>query len=311
MQRRYAEEVPDLSPLTRVAAGTAGAAALGLGYATLIERNAFTLREVTVPVLAPGASTLRVLHISDLHMMPGQKRKQNWLRELDRLEPDLVINTGDNIASADALDPLVSTLGRLLDVPGVFVFGSNDYTSPVFRNPLGYLVGRKPPENKAPELPWQRMRDEFTSHAWVDINHQRAQLQIAGLRFDFRGTDDAHLERDDYQLVAGPADPQAAVSVGVTHAPYRRMLDAMTADGVELIFAGHTHGGQVCLPGLGAIITNCDLPTSQAKGLSTHTVGERTSWLHVSAGVGSSPFAPYRFACRPEASLVTLVARPT
>ncbi len=139
MQRRYAEEVPDLSPLTRVAAGTAGAAALGLGYATLIERNAFTLREVTVPVLAPGASTLRVLHISDLHMMPGQKRKQNWLRELDRLEPDLVINTGDNLSHPKSVPAVVQALSGLLARPGLFVFGSNDYFAPVLKNPLAYF----------------------------------------------------------------------------------------------------------------------------------------------------------------------------
>lgn len=284
-----------------------GAAGLAWGFT---EARLFKLRRLEVPVLPVGARPIRVLHISDIHLLPQHGAKREWLAGLVNLQPDLVINTGDNIASADALDALVSTLGRLLDVPGVFVFGSNDYSSPVFRNPLGYLVGRKPDENTAPELPWQQLRDVFTSHAWVDLNHQRATLEIAGLRFDFRGTDDAHLDRDDYQLVAGPVDPEAALSVGVTHAPYRRMLDAMTSDGVELIFAGHTHGGQVCLPGLGAIITNCDLPASQAKGLSTHTVGERTSWLHVSAGVGSSPFAPYRFACRPEASLVTLVARP-
>ena len=77
--------VPGVPPGPR-RTGAAGAAALGR-YATLIERNAFALRETTMAVLAPGTSSLRVLHISDLHMMPNQRMKQNWLRELDRSIP--------------------------------------------------------------------------------------------------------------------------------------------------------------------------------------------------------------------------------
>ncbi|MCL4722555.1 MAG: metallophosphoesterase, partial [Gammaproteobacteria bacterium] len=121
-----------------------------------------------------------------------------------------------------------------------------------------------------------------------------------------RGTGDAHLHRDDYWQVAGGPAEDADLAIGVTHAPYARVLDAMTADGLPLILAGHTHGGQVRVPGWGALTTNCDLPTAQAKGLSRYEFEGRTSWLHVSAGVGTSPFAPYRFACPPEVTLITL-----
>lgn len=79
----------------------------------------------------------------------------------------------------------------------------------------------------------------------------------------------------------------------------------MAADGMDLIFAGHTHGGQVCVPGYGALITNCDLDTARVKGLSRHGAAH----LHVSGGLGTSPFAPYRFANRPEVTLLTLTAR--
>jgi predicted MPP superfamily phosphohydrolase len=72
--------------------------------------------------------------------------------------------------------------------------------------------------------------------------------------------------------------------------------------------AGHTHGGQLCLPFYGALVTNCDLDRSRVKGVSRW--GAQTA-LHVSAGIGTSPFAPFRFCCRPEATLLTLVAAPT
>ena len=116
--------------------------------------------------------------------------------------------------------------------------------------------------------------------------------------------DDPHIGRDRYADVAGPFDPDADLRLGVAHAPYRRVLDAMAADGADLILAGHTHGGQVCLPWVGALVTNCDLPRSQAKGLS----GWRESALHVSAGLGTSPYTPIRLACRPEATVLTVVA---
>ncbi|MFP5369651.1 MAG: metallophosphoesterase, partial [Actinomycetes bacterium] len=106
--------------------------------------------------------------------------------------------------------------------------------------------------------------------------------------------------------IAGPANGTADLRIGVTHAPYLRVLDQLAGDGYELILAGHTHGGQLRLPFKGALVTNCDLDTARAKGVHRH----RGSWLHVSAGLGTSPYAPVRFCCRPEATLLTLTARP-
>ena len=122
------------------------------------------------------------------------------------------------------------------------------------------------------------------------------------------GVDDPHLDRDRYETIAGPANRAANLSLAVTHAPYTRVLDRFAADGYQLILAGHTHGGQLCLPFAGAVVTNCDLDRSRAKGASKW--GAETA-LHVSAGIGTSPFAPFRFCCRPEATLLTLVAAPT
>ena len=63
------------------------------------------------------------------------------------------------------------------------------------------------------------------------------------------------------------------------------------------------------MPGFGALVTNCDIPRGQVKGVSTWTHDGRTAALEVSAGLGTSIYAPVRFACRPEATLLTLTAR--
>ncbi|WP_345170718.1 metallophosphoesterase [Nocardioides caricicola] len=274
----------------------------------MTEARAYTLRRVTVPVLPPGSPALRVLHLSDVHMTPGQTRKQAWLRDLAALEPDLVVDTGDNLAHRDAVPVVLDSLGALLDVPGVFVLGSNDYFEPTLRNPFKYLL---PDDGKrhtdVPELPWRELRDALTGAGWADLTNAKAELAVRGLRLAFAGVDDPHLGYDRLDEVAGPADPGADLRLGVAHAPYLRVLDRFAADGYDAILAGHTHGGQVCVPGFGALTTNCDLEPERAKGLHRH----QSSWLHVSAGLGTSPYARIRVACRPEATLLTLVGTET
>jgi len=296
---------------------TAGALGAGLAIGAFAEAHAYLLRHVEVPLLESGE--LRVLHISDLHAMPNQQRKFRFLAGLADLEPDLVISTGDNISHPDAIEPLLVALSPLLELPGAFVLGSNDKFAPVFRNPVSYLAGNSTPRPDPTRLPTARLVDAFTAGGWADLNNHRTRLQASGLDIELRGTDDAHHGFADYAAVAGPADPSVDLRLGVTHAPYQWLLDAMHEDGVDMIFAGHTHGGQVCLPVNRALITNCDLPRELASGLShwpseQRLVGDasdasgRTA-LHVSAGLGTSPFAPIRLFCRPEVSLLRLVAR--
>ena len=293
--------------LKTTAVASIGTLVAGIAYGSLIERNAFVMREATMPVLSPGSSPLKVLHISDIHLRPGQRRKQAWLRDLARWEPDLVVNTGDNLSNPKAVPSVVQALGDLLAVPGVFVFGSNDYFAPKLKNPANYLT--KPTRRIHGEpLPWQDLRAAFTERGWLDLTHNRREFDVAGHRIAAAGVDDPHIDRDRYDTIAGPADAGANLRLGLTHSPEPRVLDRFAGDGYQLVMAGHTHGGQLCVPGYGALVTNCGLDRSRVKGPSQWGSHMR---LHVSAGIGTSPFAPVRFACRPEATLLTLVAAPT
>ena len=299
--------------LRSAATGAVAGAALTAYAAT--EARRYTLRRFDVPVLPPGARPLTVLHVSDLHMTPGQHRKQEWLRGLAALEPDLVIDTGDNLSHREAVPVVCDALGPLLDVPGVFVHGSNDYFEPSLRNPLRYLLpddGTR--HTETPQLPWKELSRRFTTAGWRDLTNRRDTVTVGDLTIAFAGVDDPHLSYDRLAAVAGPADTAADVRLGVTHAPYLRVLDQYAADGYDAIVAGHTHGGQVCLPGGRALTTNCDLDPARARGLHRHpaasTPGDPGSaWLHVSAGLGTNPYVRLRLACRPEASLLTLLPR--
>jgi len=268
----------------------------------------FVVREAEMPILPAGRNPIRILHFSDLHLTPDRKREISDIKSFIQLEPDLVISTGDFLGSIDAVPIALDALDELLDIPGLFVFGSNDYFAPRLKNPLSYLTPDHGKRIHGEPLPWHELAEGLTHRGWRNLNFSRALLSVNGNIIEARGTDDAHLNRDDYSLVAGQPDSTADIAIGVTHAPYLRVLDAMRDDALDAIFAGHTHGGQVRLPWIGgsrALTTNCDLPTWRARGLTRFG---KEPWLNVSAGMGTSPYARIRVASPPEVSLVTLTA---
>ncbi|MFY0407165.1 metallophosphoesterase [Solicola sp. PLA-1-18] len=300
-----------MHPLTRTAVATAAAGAATFAWAAGVERRWFALRRVEAPVLPAGSAPLKVLHLSDLHMTPNQRDKQRWVAALADLDPDLVVSTGDNLAHPEAAPAVLRAHGDLLDLPGVFVFGSNDYYSPRPSNPLKYLVDHSGGVRRRDiDMPWRELREAYSAHGWLDLTNAWGSLSVRGLDLSFVGVDDPHLDLDDLTVLDRAPRADGDLRIGVAHAPYLRVLDAFTAADRPLILAGHTHGGQVCVPGYGALVTNCDLDRARVKGLHQHHADGRTSWMNVSAGLGTSPFAPVRLACRPEATLLTLTPAP-
>lgn len=298
-------------------------AALGaFGLSTLtwanLQTRDFHLLEYELALLEPGTlagdggdggdggdkASFDILHISDLHMIPGQRAKVEFVSSLDALEPDLVINTGDNLSDERAVPWVLDALGPLLARPGAFVFGTNDYWAPRPVNPLKYLRDEKR-EPSYVDLPWEGMRAAFIERGWQDATHARLEFKASGVRLALAGVDDPHHDLDRYDEVAGAPNPDADLAIGLAHAPYRRVLDAFEADGYQLALAGHTHGGQIRLPGGKAIVTNADIDRERASGL--HRYGDM--WLEVSQGLGQSKYAPARLFCPPAASIIRVTER--
>jgi predicted MPP superfamily phosphohydrolase len=279
-------------------------------WGVFVERNRFTVVQEELPILKPGSKPIRVLHVSDFHVAPWQKRKLAWIANLSELEPDLVVDTGDNLGHRDAIRPTLEALSSLLRVPGVFVNGSNDYHAPEVRNPAAYLNKPSTPSHKE-LIDTAKLTDVFEASGWKNLNNASSSLVIGGNRIGFLGLDDPHDKLADFETLGTQASElgSADLVIGVAHAPYLRVIDEFASHGAALVFAGHTHGGQICLPGVGAIITNCDLPAKNAKGLSEHRVHGKSVWLNVCAGLGTSIFAPVRLFCKPEVRLLTLTAR--
>ncbi len=297
--------------MTRRLVGTLGtvaaAGAACVAYGTIIERRWYRLTRLRVEgVLRHPGRRLRILHVTDLHLLARQEHRISFLHELAGLEHDLVVATGDLLGGPDteevaaaALAPLTSD-GR----PGLVVLGSNDLFGPVLKTPWSYLTQ---PDRRITGVPLDtaRLVERLGEHGYLTLRGATVQVATPAGIVAAGGFDDPHL----LTTVLPPAtavapDPatDAVLHLGLVHAPYLAGLDVLVDAGHDLLLAGHTHGGQVRLPGIGALVANCDLPLEQARGLSTY----RDRWLHVSAGLGHSPYAPFRFACRPEATLLEL-----
>ena len=329
------------SPAGRAALSVVGATAAlwaaTLAY-SLIEARCPVLRRIDVPVLAADEEPLTVLHLSDLHLTDRTEARVAWVQRLAQLQPDVVVNTGDNLSLACGLEPLQRALEPLTGMPGAFVMGDHDYRTTVFRLPTRYLhrdprkASSRVRDEDIEALPWEEVRDLQAAGGWANLTNRRDSLTVGGRRIELVGVDDPHANRDVFPVPGAGGDAASsgsadsalslpairnregrALRLGLTHAPYRRVLEAMSADDVDLVLAGHTHGGQLCVPGVGALVTNCDLDRGRASGLSQWPgrLGDPRAadhmYLHVSAGLGTSPYTPVRLACRPEAALLRLL----
>jgi uncharacterized protein len=285
-----------------------GLAALGVAcvaYGVLVERHWYVLRRARLDGALRHGGSLTILHLSDVHLQPGQQRRVAFLESLADEPYDLVVATGDLLGAQGVEDETVDALAALTadGRPGLVVLGSNDLYGPVLKSPLSYFTA---PRRRAqgPRLDTDRLVAGLAETGWTTLRNSATVLDTAAGPVAAGGIDDPHLHTSHLPTAAEVAPPveDAIAHLGLVHAPYTDALDVLVEAGHDLLLAGHTHGGQVRLPGVGALVANCDLPLDQTRGVSRY----RGRWLNVSAGLGHSRYAPFRFACRPEASLLTL-----
>lgn len=287
-----------MGPLTILAVVVALGVAC-IAYGVVIERRWYRLvrhRLAILPTGAEGPDAITVLHLSDLHFVQGDGGKARFISDLP--PADVTVVTGDFLGEPEAVEDVVAALrpvrGRLASW---FVLGSNDYYQPRPLNPLAYFrkrrKRRRARRGRAPDLVAQLVAD-----GWQDLTNVRREVDLDGLRVELLGLDDAHIRWHD--LTVGPRRAPEWFGIAVMHSP--DSAPEAAALGYRFLVAGHTHGGQVCLPGFGALVTNCSMPRRLVAGL----ISMGGAVLHTSRGLGTSKYAPFRFACRPEATLLEL-----
>lgn len=285
--------------LAWIAVGLLGAAATAVLYGVAVERRWYRLVRYRLDILpSEGPDRIDILHLSDLHLLRGDKPKRRFVASLPKA--DLTVITGDVLGEPEAAESAALALrpvrGR---VASLFVLGSNDLYAPRAKNYLNYFT---PHRTRRPRFGTKGRGADLVrlleSDGWVHLKNRKYQRQANGLRMEVAGLDDPHIHRGDLRIA--PRTMPEAFGLAVVHSP--DPAPELVALGYDLVVAGHTHGGQVRLPFVGALVTNCSIPTRFARGLVRLGPG----FLHVSPGLGTSKYAPFRFLCRPEATLLEL-----
>lgn len=357
----------------------AGVGALGFGATLYSLFEARTPRVTTTDINLSDShsatgTTFTVAQIADLHAHAGSQWLATWVQSaLEEIRPDFVLNTGDNFSTSHGLQWLsrIFTDEAIRWRPGAFVFGSNDYYSAQMHFPGNYLLvhwlntlgaskladAMEPTIKMDKDLPFHALEALMENNGWVDLRNESAIIDVPmrrqasccatvptgqgrpQIRVALVGVDDPHIDRDRMPAIPDGWD-KVDIKIGVTHAPYARVVDQMTRMGVDIIIAGHTHGGQIRIPGYGALVNNCDIPLQFSSGLHRWRVGTvaepvarkhtgardihqptvpakdmspaslpdddkpAETWLYVSQGLGTNVYTPIRIACRPTLDVI-------
>lgn len=282
----------------------AGAAVSGLAvylYARRETKN-YRLENVSLTI-ANGKGVaekkqrqLKILHLSDLHLIEPESHKIDFLQKITDDDYDLVFLTGDIFEDYSGLRYASKLLAKMPKLGAFAVLGNHDYFAyTMIHKTIGRIWRRfRHPKQRRDVRPIisslefagiQVLRDEI-------CNFNRHGFSLVGI--DYPTIAPARLE----ELVA--AAPEKHLLMALFHVPYK--LDVISQAGVHLAFGGHTHGGQVRLPGIGALITDSELERHEAYGLTSRD----QTIFHISRGLGADPRSNFRLFCPPAATVITV-----
>ncbi len=249
---------------------------------------------------ARGGPPLDILHVSDTHLTARDNTAISFLRSLPRKisVPDLVIATGDLIEDNSGIAPVTDALNALPAKLGrYYILGSHDYYQSRFQSYLKYFT-RPDGSRRSRRADTRELERRLEGAGWVSLTNGTGRLETDHGLIRLGGVDDPYLDPHTTGHIERSRDE--VLAIGLAHSP--DVASEWALNGFDIVFAGHTHAGQVRFPGIGALVTNSDLPAALAGGL--HRIGD--TWLHVSPGLGTGRFAPIRFNCRPEVTLLHL-----
>ncbi len=253
--------------------------AAGLGRLPRNEILHLGIREMTFELdVAPRIDGLKICQLSDLHLTGqiGIEYFENIVERANAFRPDIVVITGDIVDNRDCLTWLDSTLGRLKPNLGAYyVLGNHDLR---IRQESTY-------RGRLESLGLMR-----AAGRWKTANFRGEEIKITGNELPwYQGAE---------SLPTEPGGKRPALKILLTHSPDQ--IDWAKPYEFDLIFAGHTHGGQIAIPGIGPIVAPSKYGVLYAAG--TFQIGK--TLMHVSRGISGDE--PIRFGCPPELGLFTI-----
>lgn len=284
-----------------------GTAAVGVGSYVKARKEAFEFRTETVSVNVETNGSgkdskgkkLRILHLSDLHIARNESsRKLSFLQDVTNDEFDFVFLTGDIFEHDESTLYSPYLLSRKPRLGAYAIFGNHDYYHYSMTQRIVGRIFKKfrhPHEKKIRDL--DNMTDSLEGCGYKVLRNEAVHLkddQISIIGIEFPG-----VPREELLKISEKSNKDH-LKLALFHIP--KELHQFSDAGVHMAFGGHTHGGQVRLPGIGAIITDSDLPRKYASGL----VKQGETVFHISRGLGSDPRTNFRLNCPPTAHIIEL-----
>ncbi len=241
----------------------------------------------------------RILHLSDTHLSDPESEKLRFLEEITDGDFDIVVLTGDVFENYTGLKYAPSLLSRKPKLGAYAVLGNHDYYNYSFFNKIVGRINRKwrhpmeyrdvnPMINAMQNNGWDVLQNESRTHA--------EGVHVVGV--DYPGIAPDELTR----LVS--EGPDGYLKLALFHMP--RYLHTFVHAGVDFALGGHTHGGQIRVPGVGALITDSELSRKEASGL----IYRGKTVFHISRGLSADPRSNFRLFCPPAATIIEVVHKP-
>jgi hypothetical protein len=262
-------------------------------WAFFVEPNWYRFKRIKVHIPKKIHKPFSILHLSDIHFCKNGGAKKRFFQRLSMLNPDLIFVTGDTIDNDEGIETATRTLSGLRARYGTFlILGNHDYFDYHWKDVFLYNFG-------VTRLASHRNNIEhlITEMKRIGINvlvNQAAKVEVHGNPVLIGGTNDPMTQRIDFEKTLHGLGPNT-LNILLTH--HLDSVLKLSHRGVDMVFAGHTHGGQIRIPLLGSIVCEIKLPRRYIGGL--HRFKDMITF--VSRGLGASRLTFPRFACRPEA----------
>lgn len=273
---------------------TVSAVVIGvLAWAFFVEPHWYHLRRIKLKGRKKLHKSITILHLSDIHFQKKEGAKKHFFQKLSMLNPDLLFLTGDIIENDDGIDTAVQLISGIRSRYGAFfVPGNHEYYDYHWLDTLRYYL--RLGNTAAVRNQFDLFVSKLAQIGVKTLVNQSVKLEVHGNHVWIGGTDDPVTQKVDFNAALSGMGPQT-FNILLTH--HLDSLLKLHHHGIDIVFAGHTHGGQVQIPFLGPLICETKLPRRYVDGL--HEYKGMTTF--VSRGVGTGRLLKPRFACRPEA----------
>ncbi len=239
---------------------------------------------------------LTILHLSDLHLHAPDQRKAEFLSYITSLDYDLVVLTGDIFENEGGIKYAPSLLTKKPRLGAFAILGNHDYYAyTIFNRIVGRLLKRfRNPSKRRDVTP---LISALEDNGYTVLRNQFVRLPVQ--RISVIGVDYPCMDEPALQQLVSKADKDDLL-ISLFHLP--KNLEHFVRANIRLVFGGHTHGGQVRIPGIGAIVTDSEMARHEASGLARRG----NTLFHISRGLGQDPFpiTNFRIFCPPAATVL-------